>query len=292
MFTQKDNDNEDAAPPQVLTRIRDTLDALTGEEKTLAEFVINNYTLVPTLSLIQLAASAHVSPGTVRTFCKDLGLDGYHDLHDALSGVDSVAATVFFEGIDTLDLEHTVNSVFDNIARVLQTARNCLDLGILQQAVDAISEANQVTIAGMGTSASVAQEFAYRLELIGLNCNQYVDPHRQLMSIAHLGPQDIVIGVSHSGRTRNIVNVLRMAQQRNTRTMCITDFPHSPITEYADICLIAIHPEQSLGVEMVATRAAQLALIDAIVTAVALRNKKLAIQSLKMNEQLLVNVRC
>lgn len=291
MFTQKDNENQDAAPPQVLTKIRDILDTLTGEEKTLAEYVINNYTLVPSLSLIQFAASAHVSPGSVRTFCKDLGLDGYHNLHDALSGIDSVAASVFFEGIDTLDLEHMVNSVFDNIASVLQKARDSLDMDSLQQAVDAVSEANQVTIAGMGTSASVAQEFAYRLELIGLNCNQYIDPHRQLMSIAHLGPKDIVIGISHSGRTRNIVNVMRMAQQRNTRTMCITDFPHSPITEYADICLIAVHPEQSLGVEMVATRAAQLALIDAIVTAVAFRDKNRAIQSLKMNEQLLVNVR-
>ncbi|MBN1584342.1 MAG: MurR/RpiR family transcriptional regulator [Anaerolineae bacterium] len=292
MFTRKNNESEEPASPQVLRKIRDNLDALTGEEKTLAEYVINNYALVPNLSLIQLAESAHVSPGVVRTFCKDIGLDGYHNLHDALDKVDSVAATVFFERVDTFDLEHTVKSVFDNIASVLEQTRDSVDLASIQQAVDAISEAKQIAIVGMGTSASVAEEFAYRLELIGLNCNQYVDPHRQLMSVALLSQQDIAIGVSHSGRTRSVVNVLRMAQQRNIRTMCITDFPHSPITEHADICVTAVHAERSLGVEMVATRAAQLALIDAIVTAVALRNKTQAIQSLTLNEQLLVNVRC
>jgi DNA-binding MurR/RpiR family transcriptional regulator len=213
-------------------------------------------------------------------------------LHDALVTVDSVRATVFFEGIDTFDLEHTVKSVFDNIVSVLRHTRDSLDLVSVQQAVDVISEADQIAIVGMGTSASVAQEFAYRLELIGLNCSQYVDPHRQLLSVALLGDQDVAIGVSHSGRTKSVVDFLRVAQQRSIKTVCITDFPHSQITEYADICLTAVHADQSLGVEMVATRAAQLALIDAVVHSVALRNRKRTMRSLSLNEQLLVNVRC
>ncbi len=73
--------------------------------------------------------------------------------------------------------------------------------------------------------------------------------------------------------------------------MCITDSPHSPITEYADITLYAVHVESSLGVEMVATRAAHLALIDALATAVALQNREHAEKSITMNDQLLINLR-
>ena len=93
------------------------------------------------------------------------------------------------------------------------------------------------------------------------------------------------------GRTKNVVNSLRLARERGAKTMCITDFRHSPITKHADICLCAVHAENSLGVEMVATRAAHLALMDAIATCVALRNRERAIKSIKLNERLLVNLR-
>jgi DNA-binding MurR/RpiR family transcriptional regulator len=111
------------------------------------------------------------------------------------------------------------------------------------------------------------------------------------MSVNLLGEQDLAIAVSHSGRTKNVVNALELARRRGARTMCITDFPHSPITQQADICLTAVHAETSLGVEMVATRAVHLTLIDAIAVSVALRNKQRTVENIKRNEQLLTNLR-
>lgn len=291
MFASSHRPNDRLAPPAILTSISDKLESFTGEEKTLAEYIILNYSLVPKLSLVQLAEEAHVSPGTVRTLCKDIGLDGYHNLHDALGQVNSVAATVYFEGIDTLDLEHLVTSVFENVAEVIEQTRKSLDLAALRRTIDALSQARQIAILGVGTSASVAAELAYRLGIIGLNCTQYEDAHRQLISLTLLEPGDVVIGISHSGRTKGVVNALRVAQERGITTICITDFPHSPVTESADICLVAVHAERNLGVEMVATRAAHLALIDAIATAVALRNKERTANSLAFNEHLLINLR-
>jgi DNA-binding MurR/RpiR family transcriptional regulator len=221
-----------------------------------------------------------------------MGFKGYHDLHEAMAEIDSVAASVFFEGFDaSFDLKRTVKSVFDHIAIVLRQTFESLDMASLQEAVDAIAAADQIAIMGLGTSAGIAQEFAFRLEWIGLNCNQYVDPHRQLMAITLLNQDDVAIAVSHSGRTKSVVNALKLAKERGTKTICITDFPHSPLTEYADISLCPVHAESNLGVEMIATRAAHLAMIDAIVTAVALCDRKRATTSIKLNERLLVNLR-
>jgi RpiR family carbohydrate utilization transcriptional regulator len=292
MFRKRNHDNEISKPPEVLVKLRDLLPSLSGEEKRLAEYILLHYASVPKLSLVQLAEEAMVSPGTVCDFCETMGFKGYHALHEALAEIDSVAASVFFEGIDaSFDLRRTVKSVFDHITNVLTQTFESLDMDSMQQAVDAISVADQIVILGLGTSASVAQEFAFRLEWIGLNCNQYVDPHRQLMAITLLDQDDVAIAISHSGRTKNIVNALKLARERGTKTICITDFPHSPITEYADIRLYPVHAESNLGVEMVATRAAHLALIDAIATSVALGNRKRAITSITLNERLLINLR-
>lgn len=277
--------------PEVLERIRSQLPSFSGEEKRLAEYIMLHFAAVPKLSLVQLAEAAQVSPSTVVRFCEDIGCEGFHDLHTALAQIDSVAASVFFERVDTFDLEHTVRSVFANVVQMLNQTLESLDMQSVEQAVDAISQAEHVLILGLGTSGSVAQEFAYRLEWIGVNCSQYADPHRQLMATTLLGERDLAIAVSHSGRTKNVVNALKLAKERGAKTMCITDFPHSPITHHSDIVVCAVHAEVSLGVEMVATRAAHLALVDAITMSVALRNRARAIDSIKLNERLLVNLR-
>jgi DNA-binding MurR/RpiR family transcriptional regulator len=277
--------------PEILSRIRSRLSELSGEERSLAEYIMLNLEQVPRLSLVQLAESAQVSPSAVIQFCDDVGCDGFHDLHTALSEIDSVAASVMFERIDTFDLEHTVQSIFGNIERTLTQTLETLDMESMQQAVDFVSAAEHVLIVGLGTSASVAQELTYRLEWIGVNCSQYVDPHRQLMAATLLTERDLAIAISHSGRTKSTVNALNLARRRGAKTMCITDFDHTPIAEQSDICICAVHGENSLGVEMVSTRAAHLALVDCIATCVALRDKERTLASIRMNERLLVNLR-
>ena len=277
--------------PEILTRIRDNLSGLSGEEKSLAEYIMLNVESVPRLSLVQLAESAQVSPSAVIQFCDDVGCEGFHALHTALAQIDSVAASVMFERIDTFDLQHTVQSVFENISRTLDQTLASLDMESMQQAVDAVSEAEHVLILGLGTSGSVAQELTYRLEWIGVNCGQYVDPHRQLMAATLLEPGDLAIAVSHSGRTKSVVDALRLARERGAKTMCMTDFPHSQIAKESDICICAVHAENNLGVEMVSTRAAHLALVDCIAMCVAQQNRERAIRSIKLNERLLTNLR-
>lgn len=277
--------------PEILARVRAKLPDLNGEEKLLAEHILLNYESVPDLSLVQLAEAAHVHPSAVVRFCEDVGCDGFHGLHTSLSQIDSVAASVFFEHVDGLDLEHIVQSVFADIKQMLDETLEALDMEKVQQAVDAIRSAREIVVVGLGTSGSTAQEFVYRLQWIGVSCKQHVDPHRQLMAVTLLGKDDLLIAVSHSGRTKNVVNALKLAKMRGAKTMCITDFPHAPVTEFADICICAVHVENRLGVEMVATRAAHLAIVDAIMVAVALADREQAIESIKTNEQLLVNLR-
>jgi DNA-binding MurR/RpiR family transcriptional regulator len=277
--------------PEVLSRIRSKLPVLGDEERLLAEYILLNYDVVPRLSLVQLAEKAQVHPSAVVRFCDDVGCEGFHALHTALAEIDSVAASVFFEQVDAFDLNHIAQSVFDDIKQMLDETLASLDMDDMQRAVDAILAANDIVVLGMGTSGSTAQEFVYRLQWIGVRCKQHVDPHRQLMTVSLVGEKDLVIAVSHSGRTANVVDALELARQRGAKTMCITDFPHSPLTEYADICLCAVHVENSLGVEMVATRAAHLAILDAIMVAVALRDRERALQSIKNNERLVGHLR-
>jgi DNA-binding MurR/RpiR family transcriptional regulator len=288
---ERNSTNGVSGPPEILERIRDVLPELSGEEKLLAEYILLNYESTPSMSLIELAEKARVHPSAVLGFCDYVECDGFHDLHTALSEIDSVAASVFFNQIHGYDLEHIVHSVFGDIRQMLDETLESLDLDSVERAVDAILSSNHILVLGMGTSGSTAQELVYRLQWVGVPCKQYVDPHRQLMAVTLLNEQDLVIAVSHSGRTKTVVDALKVAREVGAKTMCITDFAHSPLAEYADITISAVHVENSLGVEMVATRAAHLAIVEAIMVAVALRDRKRTVESIKRHERLLTNLR-
>jgi len=97
---------------------------------------------------------------------------------------------------------------------------------------------------------------------IGLLCHVYEDAHMQLMASANLSEKDVVIGISHSGMTRDTIDAMAAARARGVFTICITNYGASPITAVSDICLLTASGETSFDSETMASRIAQLTIID------------------------------
>ena len=85
MSIDKHNPDSVTQVPEILTRIRDRLSELSGEERSLAEYIMLNLEAVPRLSLVQLAESAQVSPSAVIQFCDNIGCEGFHARAAALN---------------------------------------------------------------------------------------------------------------------------------------------------------------------------------------------------------------
>ena len=56
-------------------------------------------------------------------------------------------------------------------------------------------------------------------------------------------PGDVVIGVSHQGRTRDTIELLRLARKFGANTIGITTVPNSPLAEVSDISLAVLSPD-------------------------------------------------
>jgi len=79
----------------------------------------------------------------------------------------------------------------------------------------------------------------------------------------------VVIAISYSGRTREVVEALTLAKKKGAVTMSITQFGESPLTEIADINLYVAAVENNFRSGAMASRIAQLTLIDALFIGVA-----------------------
>src|SRR6185503_1312564 len=99
------------------------------------------------------------------------------------------------------------------------------------------------------------------------------DVHDQHLRARLLTAADVCLVLSHTGATRETLSAARAAVEGGARTLAITSFARSPLTELVDHAIVAGTRAVALHLEPLATRLAHLALLESLVAAVALRNE-------------------
>jgi RpiR family carbohydrate utilization transcriptional regulator len=249
----------------VLPRIQAALPSLIPSDARVAQAIIDAPDAVIHQSITELAATAMVSTATVIRCAKKLGYKGFHDLKLTLAQDLAAFRHLSGEGEGTSVLARVTAAG----AQSVRDASALVDPAAFEAAVDALGRARRILFVGVGTSAPLAQDAAYRFRAIGLEVDAPADSHVQHVAARLMGPDDVCLAVSHTGSTRETLATVETAKQAGGRTILITSFLHSPLAEIADLVLTAGSREVSFHLEAVASRLAHLAVIDALLVAVA-----------------------
>ncbi len=153
----------------------------------------------------------------------------------------------------------------------IQEMLDNLDLAALQRVATAIERACQVLSFGVGASQVGAADLSQKLRRIGRVSVGLVDAHDAVVSTAMLKPGDVAIAFSHGGRTRESREVLRLARDAGALAVAITNVDDSPLTEQADEVLRTAVRETTFRSGAMASRIAQLTLVDYLFVAVLAR---------------------
>lgn len=255
-------------------QVRALLPALRPSERRIAEIVLADPTKVAACTISQLAQLCLTSETTVTRFCKAVGLPGYPQLRLTLASAAGEQPTTHLAGGDILrndDLGQVVSKVtFANAQAINDTAEQ-LDLDALERTITAVTEARRVDVYGIGASALVAADLQQKLHRIGLISFAWDNLDLSLTSASLLRPGDVAIGISHSGETNGTVEPLAFAKENGATTVAITNFPRSSITRHAKFVLTTASVEIRLRSAAMASRSAQLAVVDCIFVGVAQR---------------------
>jgi DNA-binding MurR/RpiR family transcriptional regulator len=269
-----------------LVRIRSLLPGLARAEQRVAKVVLENPHAVARRSITEVADAAGTSETTVTRFCKAIGVGGYPELRIALAA-DTARTEARAErdlggeiGPDD-DLRQVVSKVTFADARAVEETADQLDVAALQEVVDVVAGAGRVDVYGVGASAFVAADLQQKLHRIGRVSFAWSDTHIMLTSAAVLSPGDVAVGISHTGATTDTVEALRTARQYGATTVALTNFPRSPITEVADFVLTTAARETTFRSGAMASRIAQLTVIDCLFIGVAQRHLPDAIGALE-----------
>lgn len=266
----------------VRERLASLLTTMPPTQRRIAEFVLGNTERVIHMSITEVAEQAGASEGSVVALCQQVGARGFQQLKIALAG-DIVQPVQFIhEDLSRDDPARTVVAkVFASGLQAMTDTLKVLDVAALETAARAIRAARRTEVYGIGSSAPVAEDAAYRLLRIGIDARAVVDSHVQAISASMAGPEIAVLTVSHSGATHETVAATRLAREAGATTICVTNYGRSPILAHADIVLHTMAKETRFRTEAMTSRIAQLAVIDSLIACLALLDHDRAVSTLR-----------
>ncbi len=259
-------------------RIRALLPTMQPSMCRVAEQVLADTGSAATLTITELAVAAGVSEATVIRFCKAIGFAGYPQLRLALATEAGRAQGAAREDRDIGsdigpgdDLSRVVEKIAFADARAVEETGAQLDIAVLKRVVEALVRARRVDLYGVGASAFVAMDFQQKLHRIGRVAFAWADTHAALTSAALLGPKDVAIGISHTGATVDTIDALAQARAQGATTVALTNFPRSPLALAAEHVLTTAARETTFRSGAMASRLAQLTVVDCMFVGVAQR---------------------
>lgn len=284
---RKSGSGEASPGPSLLDRIEAGIDTLRPSEQAVAQYVLRHPNQVIDLTFPDIARRAGVSQPTVARFCLAFGFAGYRDFKLRLA--QSLAGSVPFvhRDVSLKDSAAEIGAkVFDRSIAAMVHTRNHLDPANIREAATLLAKAKRIEFYGSGNSGIVAQDAQHKFMRLGPPTAAYSDPHLQLVAAALLAPDAVVVAISGSGSTVDLLETVGVAREAGAKIVAITA-SDSPLAGLADVLLRADVPEDLDVYAPMSSRLVHLALIDVLAVAVAVERGPALAQKLKRSKQVL-----
>src|SRR5437763_1608928 len=112
-----------------------------------------------------------------------------------------------------------------------------------------------------------ALDLQQKLHRIGLIAYVWHDTHAALTAAALLTPDDVAIGISHTGATVDTIDAIRHAGGRGARTIGLTSVPRSELAAATELVLVTAGRETTFRSGATASRIAALSVVDVLFVA-------------------------
>ena len=254
-----------------LEKILSFLDILSKSERKVAEVILAEPQTAIHSSIPTLAKMADVSEPTVNRFCRRLETKGFPDFKLQLAQSLANGTPYVNRNVEETDsVEAYSAKIFESAMASLEQVKNTLDITAVNRAVDLLTQAKKISFFGLGASAAVAHDAMNKFFRFNIPVIYFDDIVMQRMSCMNSGEGDVVVLISHTGRTKNLVELAHLARENDATVIAITS-RDTPLAYEATLSLLLDVPEDTDVYMPMVSRLAQLTLIDVLATGFTLR---------------------
>ncbi len=269
------------------------LEDLPVSERKVARYVSQNLDNMVGLSVEELAGRSGSSQAAVVRFCKKLGYKGYRDFSIQLVSELAVAQRVNVHRAGVSDIlagekaGNVIRKVCHHNIQAIEDTFSLVEPEQVELAADKLFHAQRVDLYAIAASNLVAQDAQQKLMRINKRVTAYSDPHLQLSSASTLTPSDVVIALSWSGETREVLEAAELARRNGAFIIAITRFGKVSLDALADVHFGLSAPEMAIRSGAMSSRIAQMTMIDILFTCVVSRHYNETIPYLERTRQIM-----
>lgn len=243
----------------------------TKSDKVLIEYIKKNLKDIAYKPISQIAKESNIGEATITRFARKMGFSSLQDFKVTLAQEVSLSNT-----------NNIINSNIENNESATETARKLLNsnINILKNTVDLVSDedvrkcadmimnARRIYFIGIGYSGIIAQDSNYKFMRIGLNTTSFDSSHNMIMMASIMEKDDLIVAISHTGETKEIIKTVQVAKENDVKVITITENVESSLAEMADVSLGYVSGETILESGSISSKVAQFFIIDLVYTQV------------------------
>jgi DNA-binding MurR/RpiR family transcriptional regulator len=267
---------------QEIIFIQEGMHSFKPSEKKVAEYILCHPQEVVNLSVQKLAEKAKVSEATIIRMSRTLKCKGFQELKLKLAYELAKPQSNLYEDIPTDDSAKSfIQTISQNNIQSIQNTLMVLSEEEVEQAVNLLSDARKVAVFGIGASAIVGMDLKQKLTRIGRWCEEGFDGDTQITIAANLTKEDVAIGISYSGQTKDVIEALRIAKDSGAKIISLTKSGDNPVSDLADVKLHTTSLERDVRSGATSSRIAQLNVIDILFLGVTRSDQTKNIEALE-----------
>lgn len=245
-------------------RIKFLLPSLPRAEKEVAKALLESPEEVTRSTLAEFSIESGVSEASIIRFCKRMKFSGYTELKENLIMAIANGVEVESEGINNSDNMKTIlNKVYQSNVQMLHNTLVLAD-NAYDEALEALLKAKSIHFFGVGDAFATCQIAFMKFIRLGIKSSAHSDAMLQLVTAGNMTEGDVAIAISYEGRSRNIVDSMKLAKQNGATTIAITKMNKSPMLKHVDISLFISVSDLTIGRERVTRRISDQFILDAL----------------------------
>ena len=266
-------ENIELLPHALFVKIKAVYGSLKSAERRVADLMLKNFDNVRGLNISEVSDLAGCSEATVFRFSKRLGYENFVEFKkDCLQEATSNNVLNIFSANEsplsilkkTVDI--SIQSLQDTLV-MLDEKQFCMACGVLKNA-------NRIVSFGIGDAAFVAESLYSKLLRINKETYTSVDIDFIDVICSHLEEGDALVCFSHSGASKKVIQVAKLAQKRGATVIAITNYPLSQLAKVADIALFTASFAESVEGEIISKRLPELCIAESLFVSILMDNQK------------------
>lgn len=205
---------------------QEIIDSLTRTELEIVRFINNHEADLHKLSIVDIAMDTYSSPSTVSRAIRKCGIAGFNELRYKNSLKETNESVL------------NVSSIMDKSLVEAQAVIEQLSVNDILKVINILKYAKRIYVVAMGLSGYVAEEFALKLQLLGLNAVSFVDGNIIMNKAREIKSDECLFIYSLHGNTRE-VNIAAMEARKNGALIisCVCN-DNSELVPLSDVNLI------------------------------------------------------